>query len=744
MEEILLSNFGELLFQYRKRAGRSQQELARLSGVSVRALRELEHGRARAAQRRSAEVLADALGLEGGDRAGFLKAAQDGRRRGVQPPPGSLWVDLPLLPVEQVGRDEEVDRLRQLLAVSATVAIVGQPGVGKTVLAVLAAHRLRQQFPDGCFAIDLRGVDDEPLRVRMVFDRLLRAFGLAPAEIPATEAEQAGVYRATLAKRRVLVLLDNAFNEAQIRPLLTSASDSRVLVTCRRTLAGLEGVRWLHLGPLSELSARELLHAFVGQDRIDAESEETNELVALCGNLPLALRIVGDRLATRLQWSIGYLVDQLRDEGTRLTSLSAGDLQVRRVFEVSYRRLSPPARALFCRLAVVPGTDFGIELVTVAGELTEWDAMGVLDELVDASMLLTGPQEGRFRFHDLLRIFAKERWKAEHESGERDRITRATVSHLLGAASAAGMRFYPDPPPDEVFDSFDQARDWLDLERSNWLAAVRKAARMGWHAEVLALARAMHWYSDSYWTVLPWEEVFRLGLAAARALDDASAEAQQLNFVGWAMRKVQDDGAALECHLEALRVATENGDLLEQTWALAYAGTNRLRLGQREEALTDLRRAVELAADFDFWTVQLPVGHRYGFLLLDSGRAAEGLAVQQGVYAHAERLLSAERHEGRLLIAAQVLEGVAQCQYALGRWEDAAAGHAAARHVYVDSGSDVLAVRAGLREGQCWIAAGDHEKAHDALDFALVLSEEKALPTWSAEVRAALARLSSS
>ncbi|MFD9698124.1 ATP-binding protein [Lentzea sp. NPDC059081] len=740
MEETLLSSFGEMLLEHRKRAGLSQQDLARLSGISVRALRDLENGRARAAQRRSAEVLADALELVGVDRSEFLKAAEEGRRRGTQSQ-GPCWAVLPLLPVEQFGRDEEVARLRQLLAVSSTVAIVGQPGVGKTVLASLAAQRFREEFPDGCFAIDLRGVDDQPLQVQTVFDRVLRALGVPPAEIPATEAGQAGLYRATLAKRRMLMLLDNAFNEAQIRPLLVAGSGSRVLVTCRRTLAGLEGARWLHLGPLAGFAARELLHAFVGEDRIDAEPAQTDELIALCGNLPLALRIAGDRLATMPEWSVGYLVDQMRDESTRLTSLSAGDLQVRSAFEVSYRRLSPRARVLFRRLAVVPGADFGIDLVKVVAELSEWDAMTVLDELVDASMLLAGQLQSRFRFHDLLRIFAKEQWRAEHDLAERDRVTGETLSYLLGTASAAGRRFYPDPPPGEVFDSFDEAREWLELESSNWLAATREAARLGSHRDVLALAQAMHWYSDSYWTVLPWEEVFRLALDAARALGDASAEAQQLNFVGWAVRKTEDDGSALEYHLRALQVATESGDLLEQTWSLAYSGTNRFSAGQHEEALTDLRRAVDLASGLDFWTVQLPIRHRYGNLLLNIGRATEALVVQQEVYADAERLLRGERHESRLQLAAQVLEGIGRCRYRLGEWEAAADDHAAARRVYVDSAAHLLAVRAALWEGQCRIEAGEYERAREALLFAQATAEENEFTSWSAKVETELARL---
>ncbi|KJK32971.1 transcriptional regulator, XRE family protein, partial [Lentzea aerocolonigenes] len=254
--------------------------------------------------------------------------------------------------------------------------------------------------------------------------------------------------------RKVLVLLDNAASEAQVRPFLAAAPGSRTLVTCRRTLAGLEGVRWLYLDPFDDGDAEALLEAVVGVDRVRAEPDVVGELVELCGNLPLALRIVGNRLASRPHWSLRYLVDQLRDERTRLTGLSAGDLQVRSAFEVSYRGLSPEGRVLFRRLAAVPGADFGVELAQVAGGLTESEAFGLLDELVDASMVLAGPVEGRFRFHDLLRLFARERWETEDDEADRSLTTEAVLDHLLDMATAAGERFSPEEPAnEEVFAS---------------------------------------------------------------------------------------------------------------------------------------------------------------------------------------------------------------------------------------------------------------------------------------------------
>lgn len=731
------SVFGELLLRHRRAAGLSQQALASLSGISVRALRELERGRARAAQRRSSEILADALGLAPDTRAEFLEVAREGRRRSAtEPVPGAA--ELPLLPLDLVGRAPELQRLRELVHANPTVAIVGQPGVGKTMMATFAAQEMRDEFPDGCFAVDLRGVDEQPLPMHAVFERLLRALGMPQNNIPANEAEQSGVYRAVLSGRRVLVLLDNAADEAQVRPFLVSAPGCRTLVTCRRTLAGLEGVRWLHLGPLDDLDAIALLHSIVG-DRVRAAPGETAELAALCGNLPLALRIAGSRLASRSHWSLGYLIAQLRDHRTRLTSLSAGDLQVRSAFEVSYRRLSPGARRVFRRLAAVPGADFGIELARVAAEMSEGEAFTHLDELVDTSMVLVSPVEGRFRFHDLIRLFARERWETEHAAAERDRITEAVLRHLLRTASAAGMLCFPGSVShSDAFGSLQEALTWLDNEVSNWLAAVREAARRGWHREALELAKSMHWYSDGHWLTVPWEEIFRIGAEAARAVGDRSSEAQQLNFLGWALRRKP---SALKFHEQALQVAIEADDELEQTWALAYIGTAHALYGDADQARKLLRKSVELSTPFGFWDVQVPVRCRYAKLVLQLGDVEDALAVMRALLAQIEVHRTAEVPPQRSGLVAAVIEGVGSCLHEMRDCGAAVAMFAQARKLYAENGSRLLDARAALWEGRCRIDSGDVERAAALLEHALAACEELSMSVHYADVKAELARL---
>jgi transcriptional regulator with XRE-family HTH domain/tetratricopeptide (TPR) repeat protein len=714
------STFGELLVEHRRAAGLTQEGLAEASGMSVRALRDLERGRAQAAQRRSAEMLADGLGLGGDEREVFLTAARNGRRKATRPP---LVTGASMLPPglpDLVGREREVARLLEAAADGGTVAVVGHPGVGKTALAVAVAHLLRPEFPDGSLAVDLRGMDDQPVTPRVALDRLLRGLGVATADIPASEAGQVDLYRAVLDGRRVLVLLDNAADEAQVRPLLAPAPECLTMVTCRRALAGLEGARWQPLGPLADGDAIELLATIAGQDRVLAEPDVAAELVALCGNLPLAVRIAGNRLATRPHWTLAHLLGRLRDERTRLSSLSVGDLQVRSAFEMSYRRLSPGARVVFRRLAAVPGADFGVELAGIATELAGPDMRAHLDELADASLLQASPVEGRFQFHDLIRLFATERWEAEETPAEREKLTRAVLDHLLGTATAAGLAFYPDATRPDGFASVDEAGEWLAREESNWLAALHAAARRGRRRELVDLVTAMHWYSDTHWMGLPWGEIFQLGVTAARALGDRPVEAKLLNFVGWAQLTLDAHAsAAVATHEQALAVAIEAGDRLEQTWAHAYIATALRSLDRQEEALDHARRAVALSEEFDFWTVRISVGNRLARVLHTMGRNEEALSVRGALIAEAAERDGGVTSKTRLMSITVLRTGVGASLFAMGEWRLAAATFGEARQAFVDVGSTGSAADAALDEGDAWLEAGEHALARECVEYAI-------------------------
>ncbi|MFI6079364.1 ATP-binding protein [Actinoplanes sp. NPDC051343] len=737
------SAFGKMLLSHRRAAGLSQAKLAKASGVSIRALRELERGRAQAAKQGSAEMLAVALKLTGTQRELFLAAAKEGRRRVPNVSAAALCA-LPPRMQSFVGREGELSRLRAEAAVGGAVAIIGHPGVGKTSLATAAAYELSPQFPDGCFFIDMRGMDDEPLAVRSALDRLLRALGVPPAQIPVSAAEQAGLLRVLLDNRRVLVVLDNVADEADVRPLLVNSRGCLTLITCRRALGGLEHVRRLWLDLLSHAAAVELLSVTTGSARVEAEHEVVAELVQLCGYLPLAVQIAANRLANRPHWSFAYLVDELRDTQVRLSSLSSGDLQVRSAFEVSYRRLSTAAQGLFRRLAAVPGPDFGLELAKVVSETTEPQVRLHLEELAEANLVQATQTTGRFQFHDLIRIYAAERLAADEQTAARKQLTDAVLDHLLGTAIAAGEQFFPDSRADSRFASGAEAAEWLDLEAGNWQAAQQSAMRLGRERDVLRLAKVMHWYSDTRFMRHPWDRIFTLGVSAARALGSRRELATLLNFLGWAQRDRVDDEPVLLTHQEALAAARDVDDQQEQAWAHAYMGTTLMRLGRFDEAREHTLESTRLAGELAFWPVQVPIRHRLGRLLRVMGRHDQALAVLEELIEDAEEHRDELPPENRLWMTGFVVEEIAHTLKELKQWRRAAESYREARTAYTSyaAGDGAhLAAAIAFHEGTAWHEAGEDARARECLELALNALTDRDVSIRREEVLAELERL---
>jgi hypothetical protein len=357
---------------------------------------------------------------------------------------------------------------------------------------------------------------------------LLRALGVADKQIPGDIQGRASLYRSLLRDRPVLVVLDNAGSEEQVRPLLPGAGQGRALITAKRLLPGLEGVRRLVLRPLALPEATELLTGILG-DRAASDGESAlTRLAELCEGLPLALRITGNRLVSRPGWAAAELAARLADEERRLDQFKAGDLEVASAFAMSYEQLADSARRMFRRLAVVPGRDFDAALAAVAGGMSAGDAWDALDELVDLG-LLQDTAAGRYRFHDLVRKFARERFD-EESLAEREALTGRVTSWLLRMATMAGRWFEPGfggpagPDPDlAVVSSAEDAERWLRVDVDNWLAALRSAAVTGQHCLVLDCAESLHWFSDRWPDAPHWPEVFTLGSQAAAALGVTSA-----------------------------------------------------------------------------------------------------------------------------------------------------------------------------------------------------------------------------
>lgn len=708
------SAFGRCLRRYRSAVGWSQAKLAAASGMSVRALRDLENGRAAAPQERSAELLASALGLTGDERVSFLVLAKEGRRRCNRVEDRASLHALPAVS-HLVGRERELRWLSGEAEAGGTVVLAGPPGVGKTTLAVTAAHRLSEQFPDGCLAIDLRGVDDRPMSPHAALERLLTWLGVPASRVPRSEGERVSLYRALLRDRWVLVLLDDALDEAQVEPLLGNGEHSLTIVTCRRALLNLESARRLSLDVLIAADAVRLVESILGQDVVRQEPEGAEELVSLCGNLPLAVRLVGNRLATR-GLSIPYLVRQLHDERLRLDALSAGDLNLRSVLEVSFRRLSPRARSVFRRLALIPGADFDDDLAAVVAGVPVEEVARSLDELVEMSLLSTTTSPERLRFHNLLLLFARERLAADEPEHVRHRLRDALHSYVFERGRAAAEVFYAetrDVSPDNPFPSREEAGEWLRRESETWTAVHREALRLGRYREVYDFAWSLSGNLVTGELVNRWDETFEVGLRAARALGDRGAEANMLGALGWSLSmSAGDDEGALATLRAASDLAAEIGH--SGTFVVAYASTGLVltRLGRVREALEHVEHARRLLPGHDFLRTRMWVVAAAAGVLAAAGRFEEALEVNGELLAEIERrrdeASAAFVKKVEILLRAEV----ADCLAGLGRWAEAARTYSAVRR---ESCSTPVGYRTAagvaLAEGRAWRMAGEPERA---------------------------------
>ncbi|WP_231607900.1 AfsR/SARP family transcriptional regulator [Streptacidiphilus albus] len=387
------------------------------------------------------------------------------------------------------GREAAVEALCAALAEAAPGrvalrigAVTGMGGAGKTALAVHVAHRVKQFFPAGQLYADLRG-EDGPVSSEAVVTSFLLALGTAAGALPDGLAAKSALFRSLIDGRRLLVVLDNAFDSAQIRPLLPGASDCAVLVTSRAQLAGLPGVRQIGLTGFTPCEGRSLLERIIGADRLAGQSTATPELVAACGFLPLAVRIVASRLAARPDWTVRAMVDRLGDERRRIDELRVGDLAVRATFELGYRQLSGLQARAFRLVASVDCQDLGISAAAALLGLDEHRADQVLESLADVAMLESSAA-GRYRPHDLLRAFARRKSEAGHAPEAAAGRTRL-LRFLLAKACAAFEQAVPGDPirealelhgPGPAFDDANAARAWATAEMDTCVGLAAQVA----------------------------------------------------------------------------------------------------------------------------------------------------------------------------------------------------------------------------------------------------------------------------
>jgi DNA-binding SARP family transcriptional activator len=656
------------------------------------------------------------------------------------------------------GRSGQVEQLRELLAGAdgedspgavRVVLVVGSGGLGKTALAVHAAHLLASRFPGGQLYANLLGAT-QPVATAEVLARFLRDLGMEGHRIPLGEEERAAHFRTRLAGKQVLIVLDDARDAAQVQPLLPGSASCAVLVTARGTLPELVGSELIDLDVLPRPEARALFGVVAGEERAAAEPAATEAVLKACAGLPLAIRIAGARLARRGGGTVRALAERLSDERRRLDEFRMGNLAVRASFEVSFTSLPgpvtpgglDPARA-FRLLGLWTGPSIG--LPAAAGLLGEPElaTADALDVLVDAH-LLESPDPEQYRFHDLLRVYAADRALTEEaEADRREAITRALAWYLYSAEAAARVisrqrRQVPlGPVPAALhplaFATLEEALTWCDHERLELMAATRLAAASGLHELAWKLpAAAMVFYSRrSHWA--DWVAAHEIGLTSARALGDRLAEAWMLNNLGMAYgaQRMEESVTYLE---QALDLSRELGNGPAEAQAATNVANAYFRLGN----YADARIAAERSID-----IERQVGDRFGegIGLGILGGACRELGEFGAAIEFLQQALAISRELGERDFEAETLTDLGEAYLGLGQLADA-----------TNCLEDSLAIRQSIgdrhgqaatlqRLGQANWRAGNVGKARAQLAEAIALYDDLRDHAQAADVRAVLAAM---
>ncbi len=746
MVEPPVVTFAGLLRQLRTEAGLTQEELAAAARLSVRSVSDLERGVALTARKDTARLLADALNLSGAARASFEAVARGRALAGGSPPPdpkvdgvaataGAMTRALPRDIASFTGREPE---LKQLVGITASApysagvvgihAIGGMAGIGKTTLAVHAAHQLAPRFPDGQIFLPLHGhtPGQQPVDPVDALGSLLLTAGVPVSQIPPGLEARTALWRDRLAGKQLLLVLDDAADSEQVRPLLPGTAGSLVLVTSRRHLTALEDARAVSLGTLAAGEAAELLIRLAARPGLEVDDAAVAEITRLCGYLPLAVGMLARQLHHHPAWTAAELADELAAARDRLELMHAENLSVAAAFGLSYQDLTPGQQRLFRRLGLHPGTDIDAYAAAALDGTDLATARRQLDALYD-HYLIGEPTRGRYRLHDLIREHART-LAATDEPSDNDCATSRLLDYYLHAAAITESRLAvqsrPRPataglaaPLAAVPDLPDRPRAlaWARAERANLLACLDHATRTGQHARVVALTAAIAplLFQDG-----PWADAITrhtTAIQAARHIGDRQGEAGAHNDLGDVRLVVSDYPGATQALAEALDIYRDLGDRQGEANALNLLGGVRWLTGGYPGAIQALAEALGIYRD---------LGDRLGEAntLVDVGAVRSLTGDYPGATRAAEEALAIYRDLGDEYCEAGALLSLGSARCDEGDYPGATQALQDALGICLPIGDRQGQAIALSYLGCVWQMTGDYPGATQALEEALSIS----------------------
>jgi transcriptional regulator with XRE-family HTH domain/tetratricopeptide (TPR) repeat protein len=725
------------LAQRRKAVGLTQEQLAGKLGVERTTVVRWERGNTHPLPWLRPK-LAQALGVSA-DRLEELLATD-----GAPPNPQEALAavvprQLPAAVPDFTGRAAELAALTRMLDESGASApgtvvisaIGGTAGVGKTALALHWAHEIAPRFPDGQLHVNLRGYDPSGIPATAVeaIRGFLAALGVPPGRVPASHEAQAGLYRSLLAERRMLILLDNARDEQQVRPLLPANPASLVLVTSRNQLGGLgaaEGARLLTLDVLTHDEAVQLLSARLGRERATAEPTAVDRIAGLCAGLPLALAVAAGRAAARPRFPLAALAAELADTADRLDALDAGDpaASVRAVFSWSIQRLSDEAARVFRLLGLHPGPDISVQAAASLASRPEPQTRRLLHELARAH-LIAEHAPGRYAFHDLLRAHAAE--QARHADSEADRAAAVgrMLDHYLHTAARAALLLNPAKEPvvlasalsgvaPEQPTDYAEALAWFESEHLVLLAAITLAAGSGFDAHAWQLPWAMEPFQQTRGHLQERAATQRTALAAATRMGDLVAQAVCSRLLGAACNGIGDRDQALGHYAESVALYRRLGNRVGEAKVQQNLGFLAHRQDRYADALSHAEEALRLYQ---------AVGDQRGQAeaLADAGWYHGLLGNYQQALAFSRRGLTLSAGTGHRRAERHAWDSVGYAEYHLGNLAEAAACCQHALTLHRQAGDHFYEADTLSHLGDIWHAASEPAQARQAWQQALAI-----------------------